>query len=188
MGIDVYMSWDNQTEDEQKARYTGFSVTSGNVGYLREAYHGGPYATHTLLPEAFDERKLDEHYRENPDDRDWEGFEFPAELLRSRLDVTVLAALTREILVYEQRSNPGVFEGEFDDDMRRKIIDIVKNEVKNLGVKPDQIPKKAMEAFLEWKIDGKELPAVAKAYEDFVKLAETKERETGRPVRIYASY
>ena len=54
MGIDIYMNWDGITDDEKKAQYTGFSTTSGDVGYLREAYHGGPYATETLLPEAFE--------------------------------------------------------------------------------------------------------------------------------------
>ena len=54
MGIDIYMTWDGMTEDEKHAQYTGFSTTSGNMGYLREAYHGGPYATETLVPEAFE--------------------------------------------------------------------------------------------------------------------------------------
>ena len=54
MGIDIYMDWDGMTDDERKARYTGFDTTAGNVGYRREAYHGGPYATHTLVPEAFE--------------------------------------------------------------------------------------------------------------------------------------
>lgn len=54
MGIDIYMNWDDMTNDEKQAQYTGFSTTSGNMGYLREAYHGGPYATKTLVPEAFE--------------------------------------------------------------------------------------------------------------------------------------
>lgn len=54
MGIDIYMNWDGMTDDEKRAQYTGFDSTAGNVGYLREAYHGGPYATRTLVPEAFE--------------------------------------------------------------------------------------------------------------------------------------
>ena len=57
MGIDIYMHWKDQTEEEHKAQLTGFSVTSGDVGYLREAYHGSPYATKFLMPEAFDDRR-----------------------------------------------------------------------------------------------------------------------------------
>ena len=30
------------------------SIEHGHVGYLREAYHGAPYATRVLMPEAFD--------------------------------------------------------------------------------------------------------------------------------------
>jgi hypothetical protein len=49
----VYTSWRGQTEKEQAAQITGFSVVHGHVGYLREAYHGEPYATRVLVPEAF---------------------------------------------------------------------------------------------------------------------------------------
>lgn len=41
------------TEHERRAQQTGFSVVHGHVGYLREAYHGEPYATRVLVPEAF---------------------------------------------------------------------------------------------------------------------------------------
>ena len=53
MGIDIYASWRGQSETEQAAQITGFSAEHGHVGYLREAYHGEPYATRVLLPEAF---------------------------------------------------------------------------------------------------------------------------------------
>ena len=53
MGIDIYARWEGQTEAEKEAQYTGFSTTAGAVGYLREAYHGGPYVTQWLMPEAF---------------------------------------------------------------------------------------------------------------------------------------
>ena len=56
MGIDVYMVWNKMTEAEQEQQYT-FSVASGSVGYLREAYHGGPYATRVLVPEGFEPEK-----------------------------------------------------------------------------------------------------------------------------------
>jgi hypothetical protein len=32
----------------------GFSVEHGHLGYLREAYHGEPYATRVLVPESFE--------------------------------------------------------------------------------------------------------------------------------------
>lgn len=45
MGIDIYMRWGGQSEKEIKKQYTGFSTTSGHLGYLCEAYHGAPYVT-----------------------------------------------------------------------------------------------------------------------------------------------
>jgi len=53
MGIDIYAHWDGMTADEEAAQITGFSIEHGHVGYLREAYHGEPYATRRLVPEAF---------------------------------------------------------------------------------------------------------------------------------------
>jgi hypothetical protein len=54
MGIDVYVRWRGQTHEEGKAQVTGFSIVSGHVGYLREAYHGEPYATKVMFPECWD--------------------------------------------------------------------------------------------------------------------------------------
>ena len=54
MGIDIYAKWRGQTKKEEEVQITGFSTVSGNVGYLREAYHGEPYATKVLVAEAFD--------------------------------------------------------------------------------------------------------------------------------------
>jgi len=54
MGIDIYMEWDNMTEEDKHAQLTGFSIEHGHVGYLREAYHGNPYVTRFLLKEAFE--------------------------------------------------------------------------------------------------------------------------------------
>lgn len=53
MGIDIYAKWDGMTEAEENAQVTGFSAVHGHVGYLREAYHGEPYATPKLIREAF---------------------------------------------------------------------------------------------------------------------------------------
>ncbi len=54
MGIDIYAKWRGMTEEDKQKQYTGFSITAGGVGYLREAYHGAPYATRELVAEAFD--------------------------------------------------------------------------------------------------------------------------------------
>lgn len=47
MGIDVFMSWGDGPSFEGGHRH----AFRGANGYLREAYHGGPYATVVLVPE-----------------------------------------------------------------------------------------------------------------------------------------
>ncbi len=84
MGIDIYAEWDGMTEAEDKARITGFSIEHGHVGYLREAYHGEPYATKVLVPEAFQELRVHIH----------------AATLRDRLPATLIVAEARERDIY----------------------------------------------------------------------------------------
>lgn len=98
MGIDIYLHWEDMTEKDEEARYTGFSIVSGNIGYLREAYHGGPYVTRVLMPEAFYRDEWHEYAWRNqidpsdwgndPDDgseRDEHGPPIPAAVMRHRL-------------------------------------------------------------------------------------------------------
>lgn len=55
MGIDIYAKWREQSEVERSRQTSAWRLTgSGEVGYLREAYHGEPYATKFLFAEAFD--------------------------------------------------------------------------------------------------------------------------------------
>jgi hypothetical protein len=140
MGIDIYMSWKDQTKEEKEAQLTGFSVHSGHVGYLREAYHGGPYATKVLLPECFGLPVEDPQDRGlvNPVNDEDRTFEYPYWVLRRRLELTLATAKERSIRVYQEPSE-------------------------------DDSPQ-------------------IKAFTDFVELAERKEKETGKPVTIYASY
>ena len=128
MGIDIYARWPQQSEAETDAQCTGFSIEHGHVGYLREAYHGEPYATRVLVPEAFD-------HETHP-----EGAPIPAATLRERLPDTLAAATRRQALVYE--------EGPEHETTR----------------------------------------AVLQSFTDFVALCERKERETGQPCTIVASY
>jgi len=84
MGIDIYAKWDGMTEAEEASQITGFSIEDGHVGYLREAYHGEPYATKVLVPEAFEESRVQIH----------------AATLASRLPAVLIIAETREREVY----------------------------------------------------------------------------------------
>jgi hypothetical protein len=85
MGIDIYMKWEGQTDAEEARQITGFSVTAGRFGYLREAYHGGPYATRALVPEAFEGG----------------GAPIPAAFMRERLPETLALAKEREQKIYK---------------------------------------------------------------------------------------
>jgi hypothetical protein len=84
MGIDIYAEWNGMSEAEKKAQITGFSVEHGHVGYLREAYHGEPYATHVLVPESFETGRA----------------EIRAETLWERLGETLKTAERREREIY----------------------------------------------------------------------------------------
>ena len=115
MGIDIYMHWDDMTDDEVRAQFTGFDTTAGNVGYLREAYHGGPYATETLVPEAFEWTEEIGNLMscakmagtELPDDLlDLlsRGVPMSAEKLQNRLGSTILRARERIDKLYPEMS------------------------------------------------------------------------------------
>ena len=88
MGIDIYMRWDGMTEEDRDKQITGFDATVGDVGYLREAYHGGPYATKYLVSEAFKKGAGDVH--------------IPAKELRERLPLTKDIVIQRAREVYKE--------------------------------------------------------------------------------------
>ncbi len=87
MGIDVYMHWDLMTDKDHEAQ-GGYRVNIGDQGYLREAYHGEPYATRLLVKEAFEEGA---------------PVHIPARVLRERLPSVMKVAMKREREVYKNR-------------------------------------------------------------------------------------
>ena len=94
MGIDIYARWHGQTETEEQAQNTGFSQIHGHVGYLREAYHGEPYATRHLVAEAFERGKA----------------QIPAAVLRERLPETLALVEERERTIYENDDEQSIAE------------------------------------------------------------------------------
>lgn len=126
MGIDIYARWQGQSEAEETAQHeSAFSATAGGAGYLREAYHGAPYATKHLCREAF----------ESGTGR----AAIPASVLRQRLPETLRLAEERERVVYGET-------------------------------------------------DTRDIEPVLQSFRDFVALCEAKEKDTGQPVDIIASY
>ena len=109
MGIDCYLinPDTNQIHAEEigQEEAMGFNPFSGHVGYLREAYHGGPYATKVLLTEAW----IDEG------ERDEEGaISIEASTLRHRLPKTLEAAAIRNRENYSGRDEDAVLKS-FED-------------------------------------------------------------------------
>lgn len=98
MGIDVYLSWKGMTKADRQAQYTGFDTASGNLGYLREAYHGEPYGTPVLVPECFDE---DRQQKRATEDDPIMGIQIPAATMRERLPAALEAVGERARNVYK---------------------------------------------------------------------------------------
>ena len=105
MGIDIYMRWDGMTEEDRDKQITGFDATVGEVGYLREAYHGGPYATRYIVEEAFEDSPDYPH-----------EVHIPAKELRKRLPLTKDIVIQRFRDVYkEEIEEDNAFVKAFED-------------------------------------------------------------------------
>lgn len=167
MGIDIYLEWDGMEEEEKSAQATGFSTTSGDVGYLREAYHGGPYATRILVREAFEAEDC--------------RAQIPAEIMRERLTHVTEPAMTGE-----------------GHQLAQMIVGMIQDTgaevVSGGGIQSDTTrPMTVEEAVRErqrrlYGEDENHIERVVKSFRDFVALAEEKERQTGKPCTVYASY
>lgn len=167
MGIDIYLKWDGMTEEDKNSQFTGMSTTTGNVGYLREAYHGGPYATKILCREAFEADNCEA--------------EIPAAVLRERL-----THVTEPVL--------GANGGHLATAMLLELLRGTGVSVEGQLLSDSTCPMTVEEAVRErcqrlYPEDGPEYAdAVVKSFQEFVALAERKEAETGKPCTIYASY
>jgi hypothetical protein len=91
MGIDIYAHWKGQSADETEVQTRQWlSISSGCTGYLREAYHGEPYATRYLCAEAFETDN---------------GAQIGAAVLRERLPHTLVLAEERARSIYNSDAN-----------------------------------------------------------------------------------
>ncbi|MFA6973142.1 MAG: hypothetical protein WC238_00185 [Parcubacteria group bacterium] len=105
MGIDIYAHWKNQTPKQKQEQMTGFSTAHGHVGYLREAYHGNPYATHYMFQEVFAKKG---------------EAKIPAKILRERLPRTLELVEERERRIYKQMRSKQI------DRIKKSFVDFVK--------------------------------------------------------------
>ena len=117
MGINVYARWQGQNEKEKKAQITGFSVRHGHVGYLREAYHGEPYATRFLCREAF-ASGIGES-------------QISAKVMRDRLPETLDMVDQRERRIYKQKDQAKIdlVKKSFSD-----FVELCEHKEKKTGV------------------------------------------------------
>lgn len=178
MGIDVYLSWPKMRKKEKEAQCTGFSIFAGDVGYLREAYHGGPYPSKILVREAFESPKC--------------RARIPAALMRERLTH-----------VTEPVNNGAGDNAEMMALIMQKVVEAIKAGAKDgevLMVSPDEVPRKTTvpmtveEAVIKRchvvypNMPANEIQKLLQSYRDFVALAEEKEKKYGKPCLVYASY
>lgn len=175
MGIDVYLKWDGMTEKEKQDQVTGFDTTMGRVGYLREAYHGGPYATKMLVREAFEAETCEA--------------EIPAAVMRERLthvteparncdDGHHLAAMFTHVMRMMAEMNGGEGPKVEGGPIAPGITEPMTVEEAIYERCTRLYPEAGLSHFKE----------VLKSFQDFVALAERKEKETGKPCTVYASY
>jgi hypothetical protein len=167
MGIDIYLKWNSMSEGDKQSQYAGFSTTAGSTGYLRESYHGGPYATKILCREAFEAENFEA--------------QIPASVLRERL--THVTEPVRgangghnvAAMFFALMKNTGAtIEGSIMSDTTcpMTVEEAVRERYARLY--PDEPPEHVEE--------------VVQSYRDFVALAEKMEAENGEPCTIYASY
>lgn len=181
MGIDVYLNWPKQTKADKENQYTGYKIDQGKVGYLREAYHGGPYATRVLIPEGWDDDI----------ERGKGGVPIPAATLRERMPQTVLTAIYRNHIVYEQGSDPSLIDLSKDADVATVLANLI-TSFKPKFSKGDEVDiakhfnVEQVRAITE-VISKRALPDYALAFVDFVELAEAKEKQTGKSCSVYVS-
>jgi hypothetical protein len=173
MGIDIYLEWPNKENDESVEQGSPiFSTDAGHVGYLREAYHGGPYATKLLVREAFEADNC--------------RAEISAAIMRERLTSITepvygadgghdVAAMFLSML---RGTGAQVVGGPASGPLPSgatepmSVEDAVRTRYKNIY--PDCPPDQVEDA--------------VQAFRDFVELAERKEKEHGKPCTVYASY
>jgi hypothetical protein len=170
MGIDVFLEWEGQDEERAKNKDdkpSWCSTTEGHVGYLREAYHGGPYATKMLAREAFES----ETYRA----------EIPAAVLRERL-----TNITEPARGCDGGHNIAAL---LLSAMTQAGANVSGQSIKSGATEPMTVEEAVrVRQKTLYDADDEHIEDVVQSFRDFVALAERKEAEHGRPCTVYASY
>lgn len=179
MGIDIYLEWKGMKKKEKKAQACGFDIYAGRRGYLREAYHGGPYPSKMLVREAFEAPKC--------------RAKIPAAVMKRRLtqvtepavagdDAHAMSMIMAEVVKRLKESGQMPKDGE--------VIRVSPAVVKSGRTSPMTVEEAIRERcrVIYPDTSPREVEELVESYRGFVALAEQKEKETGEPCTIYASY
>lgn len=215
MGIDIYMHWDNQTEKEKENQITGFSTTVGNVGYLREAYHGGPYATKILLPESFDDDpNIPPDLTDDQREDFWSNYHGPQieiKVLVKRLPHAIVAAFMRDSEIYGNTkardilislgieptladgSDPSIIDADDDSEASDKVMAVMSNVFSKIIPNMEQqksniVPLPSKDETTKLIEAAMKFGGMPRSLVEFCALAAKKQQDTNLPVSIYASY
>jgi hypothetical protein len=173
MGIDIYI-----LNDENDNNW----CVNDAAAQLRESYHGGPYATKILCREAFDAEDC--------------KAEIPAATLRERLtQVTepatqsfnhmgALVAMLGKIFSSEKPPE-GSFGFTLDDEMIKEHANEMRDTTHPMSVE-EAIRERYRTVYPD--AEPSDVDAAVRRFQTFVEFAENRERETGKPCKIYASY
>lgn len=185
MGIDIYLRWDKMTKAAKQRQMSAmFKTTCGEAGYLREAYHGGPYATQLIFREAFEA----EEYQA----------EIPAALMRERMDNVTEAVIGKDVghsisvLMAQLVAGHGEQFNSIEDLLPHMQAHL--NEHGLPKTAPATTPMTGREAiYLRYRTvypDEGDAAAeeVVQSFMRFIDLAERQERKTGKPCIVVASY
>lgn len=173
MGIDIYLEWDGMTDDDKDQQYSAcFSPDRGEVGYLRESYHGEPYATQLLVREAFEAEDC--------------RAEIPAAIMRERLTHVTepvygktgghdIARVFGNMLKMAAANDPNLkYEGGCEGSGQTRPMTVEEAVI--------------LRAKKLYNASDDEAAQMVHVFESFVALAERKEKELGKPCTVYASY
>lgn len=214
MGIDLYIDRKTETKDDE---IDHFSTNQGHVGYLREAYHGYPYATRLLAPEAFESpdqrakipaRKLRARLTKKMPTKQIEGidggdlcarlmkFMHKNNVIEDVLEKCVSAKNDEENA--EQQTNVSTVS--FDDilktsgnseEIRNCVVSATEEQLEARDNLPEELSVLDAVALRYAKIydaTNEHIREVQQSFMDFVELAERLEEENGEPCTIFASF
>jgi hypothetical protein len=174
MGIDIFLEWDGMNEADKEAQQEHMlTLTGGHTGYLREAYHGEPYATHILVRESFEAESG--------------RAKIPAAVMRERM-----TRVTEPVYGKTGGHRTAQAVGQIIRDMVEESGDpelhIATVVPQGSGQTLPMTVEEAIESRARklYNASDEEVAEVTQSFWDFVQLAEEKEKELGKPCTVFA--